>query len=82
MIYATTSNRHPQCRLRSDHYWLASWTVMIALMGILFTCHKTMSPRGIATWTGVGVAIATSCYGLYMIKYGRRMIKSNPHALS
>ena len=63
---------------RNIDYWLAMWTVLIALLGILFILNKTMLPRGIATPVGVGVAIATSCYGLYMIAFGRKMIEANP----
>jgi hypothetical protein len=62
---------------RKIDYWLASWTVLIALLGIIFTLNKTISPPGIAAFVGIGVAIATSGYGLYMIYYGRKMIRSN-----
>lgn len=58
--------------------WLATWTTGIALLGIFFTLKKTFSFQGIAAFVGIGVAIATSCYGIYMIDYGRNMIKSNP----
>jgi hypothetical protein len=63
---------------RKIDYWLASWSVLIALSGIFFTLNKIMSFRGIAAFVGIGLAIATSSYGLYMINYGRKMIQSNP----
>ena len=62
---------------RQIDYWLASWTTAVALTGILFTLNNTFSPQGIAAFVGIGVAIATSCYGIYMIYYGRKMIKEN-----
>ena len=62
---------------RKIDYWLASWTTLIALLGFLFTLNKTMSFQGVAAFVGIGVGIATSCYGIYMIYYGRNMIKAN-----
>ena len=63
---------------RKIDYWLATWSVLIALLGFFFTLNKTIPPRGVAAFVGIGLAMATSCYGLYMIYYGRHMIKSNP----
>ena len=63
---------------RKIDYWLASWTTLVALLGILFTLNKTLDFRGVSAFVGIGVAIATSCYGFYMINYGKKMIKANP----
>jgi hypothetical protein len=63
---------------RKIDYWLATWTTGVALLGILFTLNNTFSFHEIAARVGIGVAIATSCYGIYMIYYGRKMIKANP----
>lgn len=62
---------------RQIDYWLATWTTTVALLGILFTLNKTISFHGIAAFVGVGLAIATSCYGIYMIYYGRKMISAS-----
>jgi hypothetical protein len=64
---------------RQIDYWLATWTTAVALLGIGFTLNKTFSFHGIAAFVGIGVAIATSCYGIYMIYYGRKMIRENLH---
>jgi hypothetical protein len=63
---------------RKIDYWLATWTTLVALLGILFALNKTFSFQGIAALVGIGVAIATSSYGIYMIYYGKTMIKANP----
>jgi hypothetical protein len=70
---------YPMARIfkRKIDYYLATWTVLIALLGMIFTLNKTIPLREIAAFVGIGVAIATSCYGIYMIYYGRNMIKSN-----
>ncbi len=63
---------------RKIDYWLATWTTGVAVLGILFTLNKTFSFQAISAFVGVGVAIATSCYGWYMINYGKSMINANP----
>ena len=63
---------------RKIDYWLATWTTAIAVLGILFTLNKTFGFNVISAFVGIGVAIATSSYGLYMIDYGTKMIKANP----
>lgn len=65
---------------RKIDYWLATWTTGIAVLGIFFTLNKIFSFQWISAFVGIGVAIATSCYGLYMIDYGRKMIGANPPA--
>jgi hypothetical protein len=54
---------------------LAAWTTIIAICGILFILNKTLSERGVFAFVGRGTAIATSCYGLYMVYSGRRLAK-------
>jgi hypothetical protein len=58
---------------RQIDYWLATWTTVLALLGILFTLNKTFSFHRIAAFVGIGVAMATICYGIYMIYYGRKI---------
>jgi hypothetical protein len=63
---------------RTIDYYLATWATFIAMCGIVFTLYKTLPPDNIISFVGIGLAIATTCYGLYMIYYGKRMIKANP----
>lgn len=70
---------YPMARIfkRKIDYWLATWTTLIAALAIMFMLKKIISFQGMAAFVGIGVAIATSCYGIYMIYYGRKMIKAN-----
>jgi hypothetical protein len=51
---------------RTIDYYLATWSTLIAVCGIVFTLKKLMPANYILAFLGVGLAIATSCYGLYM----------------
>jgi hypothetical protein len=62
---------------RKIDYWLATWSTLIAVCGIVFTLNKTMPSNDILTFVGVGIALATSSYGLYMISDGKRLITAN-----
>lgn len=53
---------------RTIDYYLATWSTLIAICGIIFTLKKMMPANYILAFLGVGLAIATSCYGLYMAK--------------
>lgn len=58
---------------RTLDYYLATWATLIAVLGIVFTLNKTLTENDVLAFVGVGIGIATSCYGLYMIKEGRRL---------
>jgi hypothetical protein len=62
---------------RKIDYWLATWGTIIALCGIIFTLNKIMPSNNIQTFVGIGIALATSSYGIYMIFEGKRLIKIN-----
>lgn len=62
---------------RKIDYWLATWATLIALCGIVFALNKTMSSGNVQTFVGIGIALATSSYGIYMILEGKRLIKIN-----
>jgi hypothetical protein len=63
---------------RKIDYWLATWATGVAVCGIVFTLNKNFREATIVSFVGIGMAIATSCYGLYMIWYGKKMITANP----
>ena len=62
---------------RKIDYWLATWSTVVAIAGIFFIVKKTFLPENIYAFIGIGMAITTTCYGLYMIHYGNKMIREN-----
>ncbi len=60
---------------RKIDYYLATWTTLIAVIAIVLILNKTYSPAGVDAFLGIGVAIATSCYGAYMIARGWKLEK-------
>jgi hypothetical protein len=63
---------------RTIDYYLATWSTMIAICGIIFSISKTMSLNYILAFLGVGIGIATSCYGIYMVLMAREIMKKVP----
>ena len=53
---------------RTIDYYLATLSTIIAVCGIVFSLKKLMPANYILAFLGIGLAIATSCYGLYMAK--------------
>ncbi len=60
---------------RTVDYYIATWATIIAICAIVFTLQKTLSPNAIAVFTGIGIALATSAYGVYMMMAGRGLKK-------
>jgi hypothetical protein len=60
---------------RKIDYYLATWATVVAILGFVLSLNKTLTEQGVMAFVGVGIAIATSCYGLYMIYEGRRLTK-------
>jgi hypothetical protein len=60
---------------RKIDYYLATWATLVAVLGILFSLNKTLTEPGVFAFVGIGIAIATSCYGIYMIYYGTRLVR-------
>lgn len=61
---------------RTIDYYLATWTTIVAIIGITLILNRSYSTAAVDAFVGVGTAIATSCYGIYMIYTGRRFINS------
>ena len=61
---------------RKVDYYLATWATLVAVLGIVFSLNKTLTEPGVFAFVGIGIAVATSCYGLYMIFNGTRLTKS------
>jgi hypothetical protein len=60
---------------RTIDYYLATWSTMIAVLAIVFSLNHALSQSNILAFTGIGLAVATSCYGLYMRAKGRELPK-------
>jgi hypothetical protein len=65
---------------RTIDYYLATWTTIIAIIAIVLILKKVYPPANVDAFVGIGTAMATSCYGLYMIYTGKRLAKevNNP----
>ncbi|TSJ43347.1 hypothetical protein FO440_03905 [Mucilaginibacter corticis] len=63
---------------RTMDYYVATWSTIIAICSIVLTLNKTMTPANIILFLGIGMALSTSCYGLYMIRTGRGYVKKTP----
>ncbi|RFZ92021.1 hypothetical protein D0C36_11275 [Mucilaginibacter conchicola] len=53
---------------RSVDYYLATFSTLFALCSIVFTLRKMMPANYILAFLGIGLAVTTSCYGLYMAR--------------
>lgn len=60
---------------RTIDYYLATWSTIVAILAIVLTLNKTLSPVGAFGFTGIGLAIATACYGIYMLVKAWRIPK-------
>jgi len=65
---------------RTIDYYLATWSTLIAAGGIVFTLNKTFTANNALAFVGIGLAIATSCYGLYMIYESRRLARKHENS--
>jgi hypothetical protein len=60
---------------RTIDYYLATWSTIIATLSIVLSLNKTLTQSGVFTLLGIGIGIATSCYGIYMVTEGKRLCK-------
>jgi hypothetical protein len=63
---------------RTIDYYLASWSTLVSLCGFVFTLRHIMPVNYVMAFLGAGLALATTCYGLYMIGAGRNVMKQVP----
>lgn len=67
---------------RKIDYLLGSWATVVALTAAYYAYHHLWNGYTIATVIGVGMALTTSAYAIYMITYGRKLlsgVKQQPH---
>lgn len=71
---------YPMAKLfkRTLDYYIATWSTIIAICGIVFTLNETMEPAHIILFVGIGMAFSTTCYGLYMMRTGINYVKRTP----
>ncbi|SDQ01271.1 hypothetical protein SAMN05428975_5684 [Mucilaginibacter sp. OK268] len=60
---------------RTIDYYLATWTCLAALTGIILMAGHQYTQALDLTIMGIGVALATSAYGFYMLVSGYNLIK-------
>jgi len=60
---------------RTVDYYIATWATLVAICAILLTLQKTLTPNAAAVFTGIGIALATTAYGVYMMVAGRSLVK-------
>ena len=65
---------------RTLDYYLASWSTLIALSGFAFTLQHIMPVNYVTAFVGGGLAMATTCYGIYMVIRGQQL--RNPDTLT
>ncbi len=64
---------------RTVDYYLASWASVIAILGFVFSINKAMPVNYVMAFVGIGIAIATSLYGFYMLIRGKAAIRQLPN---
>lgn len=60
---------------RTIDYYLATWATLVAIAAIILTLNHAVLPLPILAFLGIGMAVATTSYGLYMIKAGKGYLK-------
>jgi len=63
---------------RTIDYYIATWSTIIALGSFWFILHQTFPANTVIVLLAIGMAVSTSCYGLYMIYKGRGFVKRMP----
>ena len=68
---------YPMARIfnRSIDVWLATWTTLVAIAGIVAVALDRPDAALVWAWVGAGVAAATVSYGLYMAQFGQRLLR-------
>jgi hypothetical protein len=60
---------------RTIDYYLATWTTLIAICAIVLILRKSYPVKNIDAFVGIGTAVATACYGIYMMIRGWKLEK-------
>jgi hypothetical protein len=60
---------------RTIDYYIGTWSTIIAICSFVFILNKTWSVYEVMAFLGIGIGIATSCYGIYMVYAGKEILK-------
>ena len=52
---------------RKFDYYLGTWSILIAFLAITFSLNKMLNESAVLAFTGIGMAVSTTFYGLKMI---------------
>ena len=58
---------------RTIDYYFASYSTLVAIIAMYLALNKTLDEPQVFAFTGVGIALATVGYGVYMILNGRQL---------
>jgi hypothetical protein len=59
---------------RKFDYYLGTWSILIAFLAITFSLNKTLNESAVLAFTGIGIAVSTTFYGLNMILSARKAL--------
>jgi hypothetical protein len=59
---------------RKFDYFLAAWSILIAFLAFNFSLNKTLSESEVLAFTGIGMSVSTTVYGLKMILAARETL--------
>ena len=62
---------------RTIDYYIATWTILCALVSIWLVNNPGYAPGFFLSFLGIGVALATSTYGLYMLFDANRLTRKS-----
>ena len=62
---------------RKMDYYIGAWTVLVAVIAIAFKINNTFSQATMLLFTGVGLALATSIYGINMLSSSKKLLANN-----
>jgi hypothetical protein len=60
---------------RKIDYYFASWTCIVAIVGFIMVIMQSPSIPVVSALVSIGVALATTGYGIYMLQIGRQIAK-------
>ena len=74
---------YPMARIfkRTIDYYLATWTCIVAFSALACIINNILPQATIYALLGMGVAMATTGYGLYMIYEGKRLVGNRDQRL-
>lgn len=59
---------------RKFDYYLGTWSILIAFLAITFSLNKMLDESAMLAFTGIGIAVSTTLYGLNMILSARKAL--------